>query len=265
MALLADGWHMATHVAALGISLFAYRYARMHAEDQRYTFGTGKVGVLGGFASAVVLAVVAALMGLESAHRFLSPQAIRFDQSILVAVIGLVVNLLSAWWLGGREDSGPGHDAATPHDHDHNLKAAYLHVLADALTSLLAILALLSGKFFGWVWMDPLMGLVGGILIGAWSYGLLRDTGHILLDSAHEPEILDAVRSAIEAESDDRVSDLHVWKVSAGRYAAIVSVVTREPMPPEHYKDRLAGLDGLVHVTVEVHRCAGEDCRNLSP
>jgi len=262
MALLADGWHMGTHVAALSISVFAYRYARRHARDSRFTFGTGKVGVLGGFASAAALAVVAVLIGIESAQRLVTRVPIQFDQAILVAVIGLLVNLVSAFILRGRPSHSHGHDhdvaVHDSHAADHNLRAAYLHVVADALTSVLAIVALISGKFWGYDWLDPVIGIVGGALIARWSYGLLRDTSRILLDSAIDPELIASVRAAIEADSDNKVSDLHVWKVGPNDCAAIVSVVTHYPRPAEHYKELLTHLEGLAHVTVEVHLCASE-------
>ena len=255
MALLADGWHMATHVAALAISVLAYRYARRHAEDSRFTFGTGKVGVLGGFASAVTLAVVAFLMAAESVHRFFETPTIQFDRAILVAVIGLVVNVASALILQNPfEHRHEGH----AHSHDHNLRAAYLHVVADALTSVLAIIALVLGKLWGHTWLDPLMGLVGGFMIARWSWGLLRDTGHILVDSTGSRELLAAVRSAIESDADNRVSDLHVWNVGPNDYAVIVSVVSDQPRTPEHYKEFLAHIEGLSHISVEVHRCEQE-------
>jgi cation diffusion facilitator family transporter len=261
MALLADGWHMGTHVAALAISVYAYRHARKHADDQQYTFGTGKVSVLGGFASAVALAVVALLMALESVGRFMEPTVIRFDQAILVAAVGLGVNLLSAVLLGGGgRHHHPDHDHG--HDHhaheDHNLRAAYLHVIADALTSVLAIGALLAGKFLGYVWLDPLMGIVGGLLIARWSWGLLRDTAHILLDSSRDTDTLASIRASIEGDADNRVSDLHVWQVGPRKYAAIISLVTHDPRPPEYYKELLAGHTELAHLTVEVQGCDGE-------
>jgi cation diffusion facilitator family transporter len=256
MALLADGWHMGTHVAALAISVFAYRYARRHASDPRFTFGTGKVGVLGGFASAVSLAVIALLMAAESVERFFSRGTIRFDEAIVVAVFGLAVNVISALVLReGHSRSHHSHDDSD-HTHDHNLRAAYFHVIADAFTSVLAIVALVVGKLLGHVWLDPLMGLVGGAMIARWSYGLVRDTGRILLDAAVEKELLQSVRSTIEAGNDNRVSDLHVWKVGPNSYAAIVSLVTENPQPPDYYKDLLAHIEGLSHVNVEVYRCS---------
>ncbi len=268
MALLADGWHMGTHAAALGITVFAYAYARRHAGDPRYTFGTGKVGALGGFASAVGLAVVAGLVLVESLARIAEPVSIRFDEAIAVAIIGLVVNLGSALILrdhdhghdhghghGHHHDHGHGHhhDHGHGHHHDHNLRGAYLHVLADALTSVFAIAALLMGKHLGWVWMDPVIGIVGSVVIARWSVGLLRDTGHVLLDAEVPLERRDAVRRAIEADADNRVADLHIWRVGPQHLAAIVSVVSHEPREPAHYKSLLAPFSDLAHVTVEVH------------
>jgi cation diffusion facilitator family transporter len=267
MALLADGWHMGTHAAALSVAVFAYMYARRHAADPRYSFGTGKVGALGGFASAVGLAVVALLVLVESATRLARPVAIRFDEAIGVAAVGLAVNLACAWLLRERDH---GHDHAATHeapaddgdhrrDHhrDHNLRAAYLHVLADALTSVFAIVALLTGKVLGWTWMDPVMGIVGALVIARWSAGLLRDTSAVLLDAEVASARRDAILSAIEGGREDRVSDLHVWRVGPRHLAAIVSVVASEPRPPSAYKERLHGFPDLAHVTVEVHPCAG--------
>jgi len=261
MALLADGWHMGTHAAALGITAFAYRYARQHADDPRYSFGTGKVGVLGGFASAVALAIVALLMAVESVHRLITPQTIRFNEAIAVAVVGLAVNLVSALMLQGHHDHDHdhAHDAghAHAHHHDHNLRAAYLHVLADALTSVLAIVALSLGKLLGWVWMDAFSGIVGSVVITRWSLHLLRDTSRILLDSGVPSRVVVGVREAIEADADNRVADLHVWRVSASHAAAVISVVTDHPKAPAHYKDLLTDITELSHVTVEVNPCRG--------
>lgn len=273
MALLADGWHMGTHAAALGVALFAYRYARRHAADPRYTFGTGKVGALGGFASAVGLAVVALLVLAESLSRLARPVAIHFDESILVAVIGLAVNLGSALLLrdhehehghGGRavvEGEPPDHSAhqhglraGRAHVHrDHNLRAAYLHVLADALTSVLAIVALVTGKTLGWTFLDPVMGIVGSLVIARWSVGLLRDAGGVLLDAEFSGERDGAIRATLERGTADRVADLHVWRIGPRHAAAIVSVVTSDPRPPDHYKERLRAFEDLVHLTVEVN------------
>jgi cation diffusion facilitator family transporter len=275
MALLADGWHMGTHAAALGVAAFAYAYARRHATDPRYSFGTGKVGALGGFASAVGLAVVALLVLVESLSRLSSPVGIRFDEAIAVAALGLAVNLGSAWLLRGH-DHGHGHDdrahrhgegddthdhaghaphAHDPHLHrDHNLRAAYLHVLADALTSVLAIVALLAGRTLGWSWMDPVMGIVGSVVIARWSFRLLRETGAVLLDAEVGEARRRALREAIEADGDHHVADLHVWRVGPRHLSAIVTVVAREPLPPDAYKARLAAFADLAHVTIEVQR-----------
>ena len=282
MALLADGWHMGTHAAALGITVFAYAYARRHADDPRYTFGTGKVGALGGFASAVGLAVVAILVFGESVARVAAPVGIHFDEAIAVAVVGLVVNLASALVLRDHHDHHDHHDHGDEEHHhdrrdhgdedhrhearhhhadehrDHNLRGAYLHVLADAMTSVLAIVALFAGKHLGWAWMDPAMGTVGSLVIARWSVGLLRDTSAVLLDAEVSPARRTAIQTAIEADSDDRVVDLHVWRVGPRYLAAIVSVVSHEPRPPEEYKRLLWGQQDLVHVTVEAHTCSAE-------
>lgn len=260
MALLADGWHMGTHAAALGITALAYYFARRHADDPCFTFGTGKIGELGGFASAAVLAVVAVVMAAESLQRLISPNPIRFNEAIAVAVAGLAVNVISAFLLDDRHSRDHAEGSGRGRHHDHNLKAAYLHVLADALTSLLAIMALSAGKAFGWVWMDPCMGIVGAAIITKWAYGLLMDTGRILLDRDVEPNFVSEIVQRIEAESDNRVSDIHVWRVGAGNLAVILSVVTQSPQPPEHYKELIRDFDEIAHVTVEVNPCGGESC-----
>ena len=258
MALLADGWHMGTHAAALGITAFAYYFARKNEENPNYSFGTGKVGVLGGFGSAVVLAVIALLMGVESVQRLFSPVAIRFNEAIAVAVIGLAVNLISAYLLRGRHQHAHGHGAGHDHHRDHNLRAAYLHVLADALTSLLAIVALTTGKAFGWIWMDPVMGIVGALIISRWSYGLLVDTSKVLLDRDVNVDAVREIQKIVESDSDNRVTDLHVWRVGDHHLSAIISIVTHYPKPPEHYKQLLAGYHEIAHLTVEVNPCEGE-------
>lgn len=264
MALLADGWHMGTHVAALGITLFTYGYARRHADNPVYSFGTGKVGALGGFASAMTLAMVALMMGAESIQRLVSPELIHFNQAIMVAVIGLVVNLFCAWLLQTGEehhhhDHDHDHDAGHAHHdhagHDHNLRAAYLHVLADAMTSLLAIFALVVGKFYGLLWMDALMGIVGAVVISSWGYGLLRATSRILLDSVPDHATLRAIQDAIEADSDNMIADLHVWRLGPQGYGVIISLVTHAPKDPSHYKELLQGFSDLRHVTIEVNGC----------
>jgi cation diffusion facilitator family transporter len=253
MALLADGWHMGTHAIALSITAFAYFFARKHSDNPNYSFGTGKVGVLGGFASAVVLAVIALLVGVESFQRLITPKTILFNQAIAVAVVGLIVNLVSAFLLQNKHHHGHKHDSGKHHHHDHNLRAAYLHVLADALTSVLAIIALLTGKIFGWIWMDPVMGIVGATVITKWSYGLLIDTGKILLDRDVNQEAVDEIRSKIESDSDTKVTDIHVWRVGSHHLSALISLVTHYPKSPDHYKNLLLEYDEIVHVTIEVN------------
>lgn len=257
MALLADGLHMASHAAALGITLIAYVLARRLAHDRRFSFGSGKINALAGFTSAVLLISFAVWMTVESVTRFLAPVPISFDQAIAVAVLGLIVNAISVGILGGH-GHGHGHDHANPHHHghaDHNLRAAYLHVMADALTSVLAICALLAGKFYGLVWMDPLMGIAGAILITRWSWTLLRQTGVILIDREAPDAVRDAINDAVESHADTVVSDLHVWSIGPGIYSAIISIVSHEPQAPDFYKNMLPKDMGLVHVTVETHRC----------
>jgi len=258
MALLADGWHMGTHVAAFMITIFAYRYARRHENNPAYAFGTGKVSVLGGFASAVALAVVALVMLIESMQRIINPHTIQFNEAIAVASLGLFINIISAFLLkDGHHHHEHGHDH---HHHDHNLRAAYMHVLADALTSLLAIIALVSGKYFGWNWLDPIMGIVGAIIITRWSYGLLKQTSPILLDGSIEEKYQSAITEMIEKDSDNRISDIHIWKVGANHYAAIISLVTHFPKSTTYYKNLLKGFHQLSHTTIEVNVCEGEPC-----
>lgn len=256
MALVADGWHMSTHAAALLITALAYLYARKHAHNRRFSFGTGKLGDLAGFASAVVLALIALLIGWESLMRLRSPVAIDFNEAISVAVVGLAVNLLCAWLLKDdhhHHGHDPGHHAH--HDHageDKNLRAAYLHVLADALTSVLAIAALAFGSLYGWTWLDPAMGIVGGLVIARWSWGLIRDAGSVLIDYIPEDEDLpDEIEGIITREGADIV-DLHVWQLGPGHHGAIVSIVTDKPRAPSYYRDKLAAIQDLSHVTVEI-------------
>jgi len=261
MALLADGWHMGTHVAAFCIAIFAYRYARKHTNNPAYSFGTGKVNVLGGFASAIALAVVASVMLVESLQRIIEPQSIHFNEAIIIAIIGLFINMVSAFLLKDNHNHAHhhGHDHHH-HDHDHNLRAAYLHVLADAMTSLLAIVALVSGKYLGWNWLDPIMGIVGAVIITRWSYGLLKQTSPILLDASIEEEYHEAIRETIEKDSDNRISDIHVWKVGSNHYAAIISLVTHYPKATEHYKRLLSKFHKLSHITIEVNECKEKPC-----
>ena len=253
MALLADGWHMSTHVLAFLITAVAYYFSRTQAGNARFSFGTGKVGVLGGFASAVVLSIVALLMAGESLHRLFVPLEIHFNEAIGIACVGLLVNLGCAVLLADRHhESGHG----SVHDHDLNLRAAYLHVLADAFTSVLAITALTGGKFFGWAWLDPVVGVVGSGVVFSWSYTLLRDTAGILLDcTPSSSDLPDEIRRAVESDGDSLVTDLHVWQVGIGKYAAMISVVAHEPKSCESYRALLRGHHELVHVTVETQHC----------
>lgn len=257
MALLADGLHMASHVAALSINAFAYVYARRHAANSLYSFGTGKVNALGGYSSAVLLAVFALLMVYESIARILHPVEIIFNQAIFVAVLGLAVNGISMFILRVDDpphiyDDSPFHHA---HHHDHNLKSAYLHVMADALTSLLAVIALLTAKFFGFIWMDPVMGIVGAILVARWSLGLLRSTSGILLDQQGPETIRNRIIQSIESDKDSRVADLHLWSIGPNVYAMVMAVVASNPSTPDIYKDRIPKNLGLKHISIEVHEC----------
>ncbi len=262
MALLADGWHMGTHVAAFLITIFAYRYARKHADNPAFAFGTGKVSVLGGFASAIALAVVAMMMAIESIQRIIVPQEIHFNEAIGVAVLGLIVNIASAFLLQGHhshshsDDHGHHHD----HHHDHNLRAAYMHVLADAMTSVLAITALTAGKFLGWTWLDPFMGIVGAVVITRWAYSLLKDTSPILLDGSIDQEYQREITEVIEKDLDNRVSDIHIWRVGPADFAAIISIVTHYPQQIGHYHELLKDFAPLSHVTIEINNCTSAPC-----
>ncbi|MBW1945185.1 MAG: CDF family Co(II)/Ni(II) efflux transporter DmeF [Deltaproteobacteria bacterium] len=261
MALLADGWHMGTHAGALGITAFAYAYARRNANNPAFTFGTGKVGVLGGYTSAVILGIVAVIMLWESSKRLVSPVQIHFNEAIVVACIGLVVNLVSAYLLRHpHHQEGGSHEDHHHHPQDHNLKAAYFHVLADALTSVLAIIALFTGKAFGWIWMDPIMGIVGSLIIGRWAYGLVRESSRILLDGETHGHMTQSIRETLESDADNRVSDLHLWRVGPHDFASIITVLTHHPRPPEYYKDLLAEYAELSHITVEIHAYEGVSC-----
>ncbi len=249
MALLADGLHMASHAAALGLSVFAYVYARRRAHDASFSFGTGKLNPLAGFASAIVLALFALLMVVESIDRIINPVRIAYNEAIVVAVLGLLVNGLSVFILRDRQDHIHGGDS---HAHDHNLLAAYLHVLADALTSILAIVALLAAKLAGLQWMDPAMGIVGGFLVARWSWGLLRGAGRVLVDRQAPTEDLESLRAAIEDESV-RLVDLHVWEIGPGYRAAILAVEAGSPISPVEIKARIPDDLGIAHATVEIH------------
>ena len=259
MALLADGLHMASHAAALAISLLAYVYARRHAQDARFCFGTGKVNSLAGFTGAVLLALFSLLMAWESVRRLLDPVAIAFNQAIGVAVIGLIVNGISVFILGGDDEHEQEHEHEHghhhehhAHHHDHNLRSAYLHVLADALTSVLAIGALLGGKYAGWNWLDPAMGVVGALLVARWSAGLLRTTSRVLVDHQGPESIRTAVRHSLEALPGVTVVDLHLWQIGPGRYCLAVSLTASEPREPGFYERALPTNCGIVHTTMEV-------------
>jgi len=259
MALLADGLHMASHTVALGITAFAYVYARRNARNSQYSFGTGKVNALGGFTGAIILAIFAVLMCVESVDRLLDPVEIIFNQAIFVAVLGLVVNGASVFILG-VEDHGHDHHhdhEHAHHHHDHNLKSAYLHVMADALTSVLAIVALLAAKYFGLIWMDPVMGIVGAILVAWWSYGLLGSTSAVLLDWQASEKLRGKIREVAESDGDTRVADLHVWSIGPAIYSAEISVVAHNPATPAEYKARIPANLGLVHISIEIHKCLG--------
>jgi cation diffusion facilitator family transporter len=264
MALLADGWHMSSHALALGVSAGAYSFARRLARDPRFAFGTWKIEVLGGYTSAVFLVGVAAYMGIESIQRLVAPTAIRFDEAIPVAIIGLAVNVISAWLLStghhdqGHAHAGPadrGHDHLHHHDHHHdlNLRSAYLHVVADAVTSVLAIAALIGGKYLGATWLDPVMGLVGTALVGRWALGLLRDTGRVLLDAEMDAPVVEEVREVVlSLPQPTAIRDLHVWRVGKGKYACILSLATDLELDAETVRQALSIHDELVHVTVEI-------------
>jgi cation diffusion facilitator family transporter len=255
MALLADGWHMSTHVAAFLITAIAYALARRHRNDPSFSFGTGKIDILGGYTSAILLGIVAFVMASESVLRIFHPLLIHYNESIAIGVVGLCVNVASALLL--KHDHGHGHSHGH-HHHGHedlNLKAAYIHVLADAITSILAISALAAGKFFGWVWLDPVMGIVGSAVVAQWAWGLLRDTSVILLDRTPETDLNEEIRKAVEGGGDAAVTDLHVWQIGAGQFSAIVSIVAQQPKTPEHYREIFREHEELRHVTIEVQQC----------
>ncbi|TNI50970.1 CDF family Co(II)/Ni(II) efflux transporter DmeF [Aeromonas veronii] len=260
MALLADGWHMSSHALALGLSVLAYRAARHFARDHRFSFGTWKIEVLGGFTSALLLVGVAGLMLFESVFRLLDPSPIHYQQAIAIALVGLLVNLACAWLL--KDDHGhhhEHHDHAHHHDHDDhhghqdlNLRAAYIHVLADAATSVLAILALVGGMLWGADWLDPLMGIVGAVLVAVWAWGLLRDSGRVLLDAEMDTPLVAEIREVIAELPGTDIRDLHVWRVGQQQYACVLSLLMVNPLPAQQIRERLAIHEELEHVTIEI-------------
>jgi cation diffusion facilitator family transporter len=263
IALVADGLHMSTHASALLLAALAYSYARRHANDERFSFGTGKLGDLAGFSSAIVLAMIAILIGYEAVARLFAPVPIHFNEAIPIAVVGLLVNIASALLLGGGHDHDHGHSHAE-HDHDHghthdhahrdnNMRAAVIHVLADAVVSVLVIAGLVLARAFGWLFMDPLAGICGAVVIASWSYGLIRDTGAILIDMSTDRAMAARVRATIERDGD-RLEDLHLWRLGPGHLGAIVSVATTKPRNADYYRRLLGGFHDLSHVTVEVQQ-----------
>jgi cation diffusion facilitator family transporter len=261
MALLADGWHMSSHALALGLAVMAYAAARRLARDTRFAFGTWKIEILGGYTSALMLLWVAGWMLYQSWQRLFAPLPIQYNQAISIAILGLLVNLLCAWWLKDEHQhshhahSHGEHDHKHAHDFDLNQRSAYLHVLADAATSVLAIIALFGGKYLGAMWLDPLMGIVGAVLVTVWAVGLLRDTGRVLLDAEMDAPVVAEVREVIaESPVSAVITDLHVWRVGRGKYACILGLATRDEASPEYFRQLLRVHEELVHVTVEVNR-----------
>jgi len=261
------------------ITLFAYRYAKKHANNPNFTFGTGKVSVLGGFTSAIALGLVALIMLVESAVRIFNPQQIQFNEAIMVALIGLTVNVISVFLLKDHHSHDHGHGHGHSHHdhshheshtseqtdpskghHDHNLRAAYFHVLADALTSILAICALLLGKLYGLNWLDPVMGIVGSVIISRWAWNLLRQTAPILLDTSIEDKYKNMIVSEIESEEDHQIADLHIWRVSADHYAVALSLVSHKPKDADYFKSKLKKFDRLSHFTIELNTCRQAEC-----
>ena len=268
MAVLADGWHMSSHALALGLAAFAYACARRYRDDPRFAFGTWKIEVLAGFTSAILLLSVAALMAFESIARMFTPSPIHYPQAIAIAVVGLAVNLLCAWWLRdqhGHHHHGHAHDHAHPHHPDLNQRSAYLHVLADAATSVLAIIALLGGLYFGASWLDPLMGIVGAVLVSAWAWGLIRQTAQVLLDAEMDAPVVAEIREAVEqGEVPARIADLHVWQVGRGRFACVMEVEAGPGVEAETFRRALSVHEEIVHVTVEVRHAAGQGVPGVS-
>ncbi|SFN65525.1 cation diffusion facilitator family transporter [Dokdonella immobilis] len=256
MALLADGWHMSSHALALGLSAFAYSCARRYAKDRRFAFGTWKIEILAGYTSAILLLCVAGLMAFQSIERLITPLPIHYSQAIVLAAIGLAINLICAWLLRGHHDHGPGsghhHDHAHSHHHDLNLRSAYLHVLADAATSVFAIIALAAGMLWGARWLDPVMGIIGAILVTVWAIGLLRDTGKVLLDAEMDAPVVEEVRDVVAGcDPSAIITDLHVWRVGKGKFSCVLSLVTHSRLSADDFRNQLAVHEELVHVVVE--------------
>lgn len=266
MALLADGWHMSSHAAAIALSAMAYATARRYAKDPRFAFGTWKIEILGGFASAIFLLGVAVMMVVGSVERIVAPQLIQYQEAIVIAMLGLVVNIVCALILGKAHHHGHGHSHGHDHSHDRhehhhdlNLKSAYLHVVADATTSVLAIVALFGGWNYGWSWLDPVMGIVGAVLVAAWAKGLIADTGKVLLDREMDHPVVDEIRDLVESGADacdSRLTDLHVWRVGKQVYSCAMTVVTHDAtLTPDALHKRLSVHAEIVHATIEVHHC----------
>lgn len=260
MALLADGWHMSSHVLALGLSAVAYKASRHFARDVRFAFGTWKIEVLGGYTSAVFLVFIATFMCYESVRRLLDPVPVHYDQAIVVAIAGLAVNLLCAWLLKGGQSNHHHRDGSggNPHHHDLNLRSAYIHVLTDAATSVLALVALFGGKFWQLAQLDPLMGIAGSAVVALWAWGLLRDSGRVLLDAEMDAPVVQEVREVIGSDATGaEIADLHVWRVGSGKYACILSLMVDREVDPVYYKRILGVHEELVHITVEVNHRTG--------
>ncbi len=259
MALLADGWHMSSHAVAIGLSAFAYAAARRYADDPRFAFGTWKIEVLGGFASAIFLLGVAVMMVVGSLERIFSPQPIHYQEAIIIAVIGLIVNIVCARILGHAHDHAHSHEHEPHHHHDLNLNSAYLHVIADAATSVLAILALVGGWIYGWSWLDPVMGIVGAVLVAIWARKLILETGKVLLDREMDLPVVDEIREAVETgpeDGDTKIADLHVWRVGKRAYSCALSVVTHDVnLTVTRVREQLALHEEIVHSTIEIHHC----------
>jgi cation diffusion facilitator family transporter len=257
MALLADGWHLSTHATALGISLIAYILARKYADDKRFAFGTWKIEILGAYTSAILLGIVGLFVLGVSIERIFKPMKIIYDYALIVAVVGLIVNVVSALILQYDHDH-PNHNDQEHHHHhkkDLNLQSAYLHVIADALTSIFAILALLGAKYYHWNWLDPFVGIIGSFLIFRWTFMLIKDTSSILLDKEMDSLIIKEITEIIESDGDSKISDLHFWRVAQNKYACILSIVAKNPCSIITYKNKLKRIDELVHITVEINYC----------